>query len=246
MKRRTQTRLRRTSVTSASAVAMLAVLDSDAGVILNDIPDVVVSNPGDPAIDSGLGIYGFTPYSTTIDLPGPSDLLLGVTFGLETKGEPSTGGVALVASPSAYVSPVETKGETKGGETTGGNEATMYQTARMDGGTVIGAGGSYTTSGALTGWENVGDIGYLGITIEIDGFVGGDLYGWVLLERTAFNELTVYEWAYEDSGAQILAGEGGAYTFGAVGVGVPEPGMIALIAAGSVAASRLRRRLRVR
>ncbi|MCB1735274.1 MAG: PEP-CTERM sorting domain-containing protein [Gammaproteobacteria bacterium] len=244
MKRRNRTRLRQGALASATAMAGLAATRTEAGVILNDISDVAISNPGDTAIDGGLGIAGFTPYSTTLDLPGVSDLLLGVTyFGGETKSETpggSTSNYGFAASPSAYATQtIETKGETK--QETTGTEATMYQTARLDAGAVIGNGGAYTTTGALTGWENVGDIGYLGLAIEIDGYLGADLYGWVLIERTAVNEMTIYEWAYEDSGAQLLAGSGGTYNFGAEGTGVPEPAAIMLLAAGGVAAFRLRR-----
>ncbi|MCP5352122.1 MAG: hypothetical protein H6926_02895 [Chromatiales bacterium] len=243
-------------------MATLAASEVSAGVILNDIADVVITNPGDASFDAGLGNQGFTPYSATIDLPGASELLLGVSYtettpGPETKGEETKeevkGGSVVVdypflASADGYVTAeVETKGdgETKS-ETKSGTEASMYLSGRLDSGAIIGIGGSYTGSDALTGWDNIGDIGYLGIAIEIDGTAGADLYGWVLLERTAVNQMTIYEWAYEDSGAQILAGAGGLYGFGAEGTSVAEPAVIVLLAAGGVAAARLRARRRSR
>ncbi|MCP5141343.1 MAG: DUF839 domain-containing protein [Gammaproteobacteria bacterium] len=90
-------------------------------------------------------------------------------------------------------------------------------------------------------------VGWVSLPFGSDnGTAGADLYGWVLLERTAVNQMTIYEWAYEDSGAQILAGAGGLYGFGAEGTSVAEPAVIVLLAAGGVAAARLRARRRSR
>lgn len=86
-------------------------------------------------------------------------------------------------------------------------------------------------------WPSNSGVGYLGFRFDADGNGPGNAfnYGWAQVSYNADKSLTLYDFAYESSGAPIAAGAGA----------VPEPASFAAVAgllAGSSALLRRRRR----
>ncbi len=80
--------------------------------------------------------------------------------------------------------------------------------------------------------------GYLGL--QFDGPGDGTFFGWADITLGASsNSLTLWGYAYEDSGGSILAGAG---VPAPGGPGVPEPSSIALFTLGATGVAALRRR----
>ena len=77
---------------------------------------------------------------------------------------------------------------------------------------------------------------------------GNPVFGWVRINKTIINTppvgttgntgITVVDWAYEDSGAGIIAG--------ATGTATPEPSSLALLASGVVGLAVRRNKVRAR
>jgi hypothetical protein len=89
---------------------------------------------------------------------------------------------------------------------------------------------TYSGSEAYADWSP-GARGYAGLSVNS----GGNRYGWADVSYNADHSLTLYGFAYENSGSPILAGA------------VPEPattGVLAALFAGSVGAWEARRRRR--
>ncbi|NCD35087.1 MAG: PEP-CTERM sorting domain-containing protein [Spartobacteria bacterium] len=70
------------------------------------------------------------------------------------------------------------------------------------------------------------------------GFKSGSNYGWAKVEVLGGGSYRINGWAYEDSGASILAGDQG----GGGGSSVPEPSGLALLACGAAGIYALRRK----
>ncbi len=86
-------------------------------------------------------------------------------------------------------------------------------------------------SGKTSAWSP-GSTGYIGLSLN-----NGANYGWVSVTYNSDQTLTIHDFAYQDSGAAILAGD--------TGMAIPEPattGLIAAALAGSVAIFLKRRR----
>ena len=84
-------------------------------------------------------------------------------------------------------------------------------------------------------WAVDGQKSHLGIKLEAEG--GGDLYGWMEIERVDKLNGRVLGWAYDDSGAAIHIGDTGEG-----GAPVPEPSGLALLAAGAAGVTAFRRK----
>jgi hypothetical protein len=101
---------------------------------------------------------------------------------------------------------------------------------------------NYSYYGALNFGEFQGQDGFVGIVLDGDGpgvaEVGAqqlqDLYGWIRVGVSDdLSVLTIYEFAYEDSGEQIAIPEQSE---------VPIPSSLVLLASGAAGAAALRRR----
>ena len=110
----------------------------------------------------------------------------------------------------------------------------------MGAGTTIGgsgnfAGGPYFEDSYAAGGGNhwsIGDRGFVGLKLQIGT---STFYGWADVTTNNFDgtgagAFTLHSYAFEDSGAPILAGA------------VPEPGSVALLIAGAAGIAALRRR----
>ncbi|MDF3130869.1 hypothetical protein P0Y35_16780 [Kiritimatiellaeota bacterium B1221] len=99
--------------------------------------------------------------------------------------------------------------------------ATNYA-KNFDAGDVISSSLDFNTSNTLLNFSDgindaewaVGSSGYLGLRMDLDS---GEYYGWAEIEYPTDSSLVLKDFAYEDTGASIIAGA------------IPEPNTMALI-----------------
>lgn len=125
-----------------------------------------------------------------------------------------------------------------------GNAATVNKrNGFVTGSLVLEGRGSYRTAAARTGTVHGGWPLTEGFAaFSFNGIGGGTDYGWVRLKFTIGNDnavdsVTAIDWAYQNGGVAILAGDTGIY-------GTPEPSTSALmlLAAGAAGVRALRKR----
>ncbi|NCD35402.1 MAG: PEP-CTERM sorting domain-containing protein [Spartobacteria bacterium] len=94
-----------------------------------------------------------------------------------------------------------------------------------------------TAGGAITAGSFNGADGYMGFTID---YGAGTRYGWLYVDNISQSgdNVRIVDWAYEDSGGTIKAGDRG----GGGGDAVPEPTGLALLACGAAGIYALRRK----
>lgn len=181
----------------------------------------VITVPVNQTITSGQS-YDLTIGSSAINKNGGPDLIF-------------TAGTDLLG-PANYVA---------------GDNGTMYATDASGNpanvqGSQVGSSDTFTASSGLLSdsfiygdFNKNGGVGYLGFEVPVSGPQGYD-YGWVELSSvTLFNSaagtssqsLTIFEYAYDDSGAPID-----------VPAATPEPSTLALFALGAVGVEAFRRR----
>lgn len=117
-----------------------------------------------------------------------------------------------------------------------------YVSALSAGDTIDGATVGPTFSGSMAYGVNANSEfdstpsggAFIGLSFPAGAF--GTLYGWIRVDiDNQAGTFNIRDWAYEDSGAGILAGDTGNGF-------VPEPGALGLLAAGSAGLLSLRRR----
>lgn len=123
------------------------------------------------------------------------------------------------------------------------NSSFPYYISALNSGDVIGPSTISTAPGGFGGilasatnpndeFEDVTNA-FIGLSFPDFGPV---YYGWIRVDIDRVNKVfVVKDWAYEDSGAEILAGNTGQGF-------VPEPGTLGLLAAGSAGVLAMRRR----
>ncbi len=103
---------------------------------------------------------------------------------------------------------------------------------------------AFMNNATVGDWVPAGS-GYMGIRFTEPGVNGGaPMYGWVQIAKTVTGEpprggatgITFVDWAYDNSGAGIVAGD----------TGVPEPSSLALLAAGAIGVCARRGRVSLR
>lgn len=124
------------------------------------------------------------------------------------------------------------QGVANSGAFAGYNGPGYFFASRLTDGTPINSGLTFSSDGQLdnfgTGQWDPGTRGNIGLRFDS----GGVKYGWADVSYNVGNSITLYDFAYEDSGGQILAA-------------APEPaatGALAAVFAGSLAAFEIRRR----
>jgi hypothetical protein len=179
---------------------------SQAAIVHTDISDLTVS--------AGGNIY-FSLTSQAADTTGAVVEQFRLFFFANLPGEPSIVGVANSGAAAGYLGALYSYSSVLTVGATVNNSRTFFSSSHL----------AYGSTGE---WDP-GDRGYLGLRIDS----GGIKYGWADVSYNANNSLTLYSFAYENSGASIAAGV------------VPEPattGAMAAILAGAVGAFEARRR----
>ena len=189
-----------------------------------------------PAQQAQATIHYFDP---TPDVQIPLLDIDGIYFNLETGATGTTGGTTPgwdinIYNPTAVYLKTFAPGTTGIiGYTAGG----FYYSSRLAFGAPINASGPFNVGGVTTmsyaggnDWGGTSTDGYLGVTFQLAN--SSTVFGWIHLTVTGGTNAQVTDWAWEDSGGQILAGA------------VPEPSSLALsfLAAGAVGLAYWRRR----
>lgn len=197
----------------ASGLGLLLTSSAQAGIIYTDIPDWISDLTSGPGSNS----QGFDINGDLID-----DFTASHSSGVSYYG----GNIANLDGTGTN-NPVSTSG---------------WYSAALSAGTLIDASSplqndySYASLGNSYGWGEVIGAGDTFVGLSFD--VGGDIkYGWMGLNFSADGErLSIYDFAYEDSGRGIAAGD--------KGISVPEPSSMAMMATGALAIAAIRRRKR--
>ncbi len=217
--------------TAAATVATTVIAeDADAGVVYQDIPDVVISEPS-----PGIGVVaGFD-----LDNNGTIDF----EFGHQLIS--ASYGAGLVAA-GENLTAVSATTNTVAATSTTYNGDTFFYLQNLSIGTIVDSSltamsslGSlnrgylaYGVTSSCGNCEFTADAnGLLGVSFDADGQTN---YGWmrVKVDEGPINRITVMSYAYEDTGAPIAAGT----------ESVPEPGCLGLLAFGGAGLLAWRRR----
>ena len=190
-------------------------------------------------ITTGQGLYG-TPYgfSTWIPgthIPGQPVTSSGSALNNALRIDPNAGASVATTAGLAYAANFG-KSQFVG---PAGVDGTAYW---ADGVKVLASvSSSWSQTGYGGGWAStwpygnfVGEKGFIGVRFD-DG--AGLKYGWIEFEGAddaSWGRIT--GWAYDDSGAEIHAGDEGGVDV------VPEPGGLALLAAGAAGLTALRKK----
>jgi len=184
--------------------------------------------------------------NTAVDIDG--DLTNDLSFGIYT--DTFIGGSAATASFKPFNDTVNRVGFIKApagsaftqiqklgaGDTIGSSAAFNFNLkASFRYGQIYTSSNSFTEDGPWSGAP--GSSGFAGITIKAAG--KPDIYAWLRFELTnnangVPNGITLIDWAYEDTGASILAGQTAS--------AVPLPGSLGLLAMGASGLAAFRRR----
>lgn len=219
------------AVATVAAVAGQAE-QAQAGIIYSGVQDVVLGN-GSPGLYMNLVTNGVS------GTPGGSP---GWDINPYVNGGSSENYFAMYmpASTSLVKSSSPTAGGADVGKLTAG-------TVIGPGSTMVGAPFGFMNNPTAGDWIGTGN-GYMGIEFSEASVNGGNpVYGWVQISKTIAGDpprggpsgITMVDWAYDDSGAAIAAGDTGASP-------VPEPTSLALMAAGAIGVLVRRGRVKLR
>lgn len=221
------------AVATVAAVAGQAE-HAQAGIIYSGVQDVTLTN-GSPGIY--INMVTNTSSGTPAGAPG-------------WEINPYVNGGSTGSYFGMYL-PLGATQLVKSSTTPGGGDV-----GNLSAGTVIGPGSTWIGQPSQFGFMNNNTAGawvqptdgYMGIEFKDPSVNGGNLvYGWMQISKTSTGEparggptgITFVDWAYDNSGSAIAAGDTGASP-------VPEPASLALMAAGAIGILVRRGRVQLR